>query len=171
MSAPMSLRGIKSSAFYTHRTRISTLFIQKSTKMPSITCQLWKKEVYVAFFKFELYTQRKVTIGFTNIQWDSLITMRNNFNLWKNICQVRNIFHYIYILHLKIRLHLEILRTIFFWVIHILLTPHHSYIFIMFPLCRRLVMLLQAFKSCVQDHAYDLITIFIEYTLRKSMGW
>ena len=42
------------------------------------------------FFRFELYTQKNITVGFSTIQWDSLtLTLRIDHDFWKNICQVK----------------------------------------------------------------------------------
>ena len=89
MSAPMSLRGGTFSAIYTHRTQTLTMFVQKSWRMHSVACQLWMKKVYVAFLRFELYSQRNIAVGFTNIPWDSLITMRNDVNFLKSIFKLK----------------------------------------------------------------------------------
>ena len=78
----ISLRGGTSSAFYTHRTRISTMFFKNA-----FSCLSALKEV--AYFIFELYTQRNITVGFTNILWESLLTMRNILDFLKNICQIK----------------------------------------------------------------------------------
>ena len=61
--ASMSSRGSTFSALYTYKTRTSTKFVKKSVKMYSVACQ----KVHVAFFRIQLYTQRNITIGFTNM--------------------------------------------------------------------------------------------------------
>ena len=76
---PISPRG-RTSVFYTHSTQTSTMFVKKSIQMHSIAFQLLKKKVHVAFFRFELYTQRNINIK---------ISMRNDFDFWKNTCQVK----------------------------------------------------------------------------------
>ena len=48
--APMYLREKSSSAFYTHRTRTSTMFVKKSVKMHSVACWLVVKQVLVVYF-------------------------------------------------------------------------------------------------------------------------
>ena len=94
--APMSLRGRLSPTFYTQRARIPTMFVKKNCKN-LFSC-------LSAFFEFELYTRKNITVGFINIQQDSLTF---NEKLQKNICQVKYtvfkdltlsffyIFHYI----------------------------------------------------------------------------
>ena len=79
--APMSPRGGTYSAIYTHRTRTSTMFVKKSVTMYSVACQLLKKKVHIAFFRLQLYTQRNISVGFTDIQYGSLMATRNYLDI------------------------------------------------------------------------------------------
>ena len=49
-TAPISLRGRLSSAFYTHKTRTATMFFKKTVKMHSVAFQLSVQVVFVASF-------------------------------------------------------------------------------------------------------------------------
>ena len=65
------------------------------------------------FFRFELYIQRNITVGCSNIQWDSLITMRNDLDFFMNICQVK------YVVFRNLTLFLSIFfttYTTYYWV-------------------------------------------------------
>ena len=126
--------------FYTHRARTSTILVKKSIKMHSIACQFWKKKIHVVlFFRFELYTQKNIIVGFTNILLESLITMRNDLEFWKNICQVkyavfRNLTQYFFqyfLLHIHTYIHWKIIQTVFLWVVKHA-SHEYSHISIMF---------------------------------------
>ena len=93
-SAPITIGGRTSSAFYIHRTRMST-------SKEGGWCD--------------------IIVGFAVFHWDSLITMRNDFHCWKKIFQVKyavcrdlGAVYFLYFpLHIHIiRLHYKILLTI-----------------------------------------------------------
>ena len=100
----------------------------------------YEPELYVTLptriqrFQFELYTQRNIEVGLTNILWGSLITIKYDLDFWRiffkwNTEVFRNFSLYIfsifsttythYPVNLKnTRLHMKILLTIFLWIIH-----------------------------------------------------
>ena len=61
-SPPITSGGRTSSAFYTHRTRTSTMSVKKSVKMHSVACQLSVKQI---LFKTYLYRVRHLTFFFS----------------------------------------------------------------------------------------------------------
>ena len=102
-------------AFYTNRPLTSTIFVKKSIKSHSVASQFQRRKFMSLFFKFQLYTQKYNTVGFTNIQWDSLITTRNYLHFLKNIChQTLKICRWNFLLYFSLHmriiwLHLKIL--------------------------------------------------------------
>ena len=110
-NAPIAPGGRTSSAFCTHTTWTSTMFVKKSIKLHSVAGQILKKKVFVAFYQVSIiHPKKNITVRFTIFQWDSLTTMRNDLRFWTNICQVNTaslgiwkctlyyIFHYMSIL-------------------------------------------------------------------------
>ena len=90
------------------------------------------------FSCFNAHRKKNITVGFTNIQWNSLITMGIVLHLWKHICQVKytvlmhlalNIFFVYSPLH---RLPLKMLLTIFLWVIQCLSQIHSHFYHVLF---------------------------------------
>ena len=77
-SAPMSPTGRTSSTFYTHRTQTSTMFVKKSLRMQLNVLSALKEEDTCRFFSNFNYTPKETLLQ------DSLISMRNDFDWWKN---------------------------------------------------------------------------------------
>ena len=69
-SAPISPGGWRSSAFYTHRTRTSTMFVKKSLKMHSVACHLLTKMVHILIIHPKKY--------FGRIFWYAMKFINNN---------------------------------------------------------------------------------------------
>ena len=69
--APMSLRGRTSSAFYTHGTRTSTMFVKEEHKF-AISCLSASKEegssCFFAGFNFRLHSKILLTICLSQIK-------------------------------------------------------------------------------------------------------
>ena len=87
--SPIIPGGRISLSFCTERSRRWTMFVKKSVKLLSVACQLLKKKIYGALFQVLMIDSKNITVGFTIFQWDSLITIRNDLNFWKNICVVK----------------------------------------------------------------------------------
>ena len=68
--------GRTSSAFCTHRTRITEIFVKKSLKLPKVArYMLLKKKVHVILFQILMIHPKKYLVQLGIFQWDSLIAM------------------------------------------------------------------------------------------------
>ena len=89
VSAPISLRGWSSKTFYTHRSQTSTMFVEKSVKMHSFLSTLKEEGSCHLFQIWIIHPKKNITARITIFQWDSLITIRNHFDFWNNIRQIK----------------------------------------------------------------------------------